>query len=344
MSKVLSVSENNYRVKVQSGGTITLDTGVYVGEVRITGNLIVDGDYTTINVSDMVVEDNIIVLNNGEAGAGITEGTSGLTIDRGSLTNAEFLFDESVDHYDPYSSNDISGTFVLQTDNGNRSGLQLSTIVMDGLHNLYFDIQNNINVLELINIDPDTYASQVFGSDPYPVDPSIIPFTNEDNYLLNKRYLQLYIQSGVVTPGMADVDKIYKADPPGSTTLKSRVQATTSSIQFFINENLRSTITASGLTVDKINVFDNTITNLGGGVNNLILTASNNQIEVNGVINLDDQVGEPAFQALTTRIYSLSQNTALNLTPGRTGIFFKNTITQDELVAKNRALLFSMLF
>lgn len=347
MSRVLNVSENNYKVKVQSGGTITLDTGVAEGIVRVTGNLIVDGEYTTMNVTNMVVEDNVIVLNNGESGSGITEGTSGVTIDRGTLDNAEFLFDETVSHYDPYKTptpGDINGTFVLQTANGDRSGLQLSTIVVDEQHNLYFDLQNTISALELVNIDPDTYASEVFGTDSYPADPSIIPTTDQDNYIVNKRYIQLFIQSGVVTPGMADVDKIYKAQPPGSTNLKSRVQATTSSIQFFINESLRSIITSSGLTVDNINVFGNTVTNLSG--NNLILTSSNNQVEVDGVINLDDQVGAPGYQSGTSRIYSLSQNDALELTPGRTGIFFKNTIAQnsDELVAKNRALLFSMLF
>lgn len=350
MSRVLSVSENNYKVKVQSSGTITLDTGEAVGDVIITGNLIVNGEYTTVNVTNMAVEDNIIVLNNGETGAGITEDTSGFTIDRGSLENAEFLFDETIAHYDPYTTptpDDILGTFVLKTANGNRSGLQLSTIVMDGEHNIYFDLKDSENVLELVNIDPDTYSLQIFGSDDYPSNPEIIPTTVQDNFLINKRYIQLYIQSGVVTPGMADVDKIYKAVPAGSSTIKSRVQATTlpgndGLIQFFINENLRAKIDSAGFTVDNVNVFTDTITNTAG--NNLILTSSNNYVEVNAVLRLDDQISSQLSSSGTTKIYSRSQLTALNQTPGKSGIFFTNTVNTDELVAKNRALLFSMLF
>ena len=45
MSKFVSVPNGNYTVKTQSGGTIRLDTGVAAGEVRVTGDLIVEGEY-----------------------------------------------------------------------------------------------------------------------------------------------------------------------------------------------------------------------------------------------------------------------------------------------------------
>ena len=84
MSKILKVSESDYRLKVVSGGNITLDTGTNVGVVTITGSLVVQGDYTTVNVSDLQIEDNTILLNKGESGSGVTEGTAGIQIDRGS--------------------------------------------------------------------------------------------------------------------------------------------------------------------------------------------------------------------------------------------------------------------
>lgn len=333
MARILNVSDNNYRIVVQNTGTITLDTGVAVGEVRITGNLIVDGEYTTVNVTNMTVEDNIIVLNSGELGAGITEVTSGLTLDRGTLPNAEFLFDESVDHYDPYTSADIAGTFVLRTDNGNKSGLQLSTIVRDGLHNISFDLQNStINVLEVVNVDPEIYSDLLIDADPLNPDPATL------NYIPNKQFIKNYIQSGVVTPGMADVDKIYKSS---GGLIKSRIQTYTTDIRFFVDETLRSVITSTGLSVDNINLYTDSITNTS---NNLRLTATNNNVEIDAVLNLDDQLSDPIFTSGKTKVYSRSQLTALAQTPGRTGIFFANTITSDELVAKNRALLFSMLF
>jgi hypothetical protein len=339
MSRVLNVSENNYRLRVQSGGTIILDTGIEVGDVRITGNLIIDGTYTTVNVTEMYVEDNTIILNNGEQGSGITEDTAGITIDRGSLTNAEFLFDETVQHYDPYSSTNLDGTFVLRTDDGHKSGLQLSTIRVDGEHNLYFDIKGTNKSLELVNTDAGAYATRVFGTDPIIGDPDItVPLTAQDNFIVNKRYVQMYIQAGNVTPGVADVDKItYRT---GGTIL-SRTQAYSNRLDFFINESLRSRINSFGLYVDNVNLFTDTITNT---TNNLVLTANNNNVEVDAIINLNDQLLSPGPLTGTTKIFSKSQLTTLAQTPGRSGIFFANNIASDELVAKNRALLFSMLF
>lgn len=367
MARIVNVSENNYRVRVQSGGNITLDTGDNVGEVRITGNLIVQGDYTTINVSDMKVEDNVIVLNNGETGSGITEGTSGLDIDRGQLDNAQFLFDESITHYDPYTSTDIDGTFVLKTADGHNSGLQLSTLVADGSHNLYVDMQDTTQVVELINIDPDTYANEVFGGDDSPEDPSLILVTPEDNYIVNKRYVKLYIQSGVVSPGMADVDKIYKSV---SGDVRTRIQAYPTDIQFYTTDLgsidpttpqlKRVKVANDGLTIVKsevtsvgfpatypitytesINLYDDTITNYSS---NLILTASTNNVILDGVFNLTDQITVPIASSGKTKVFSRSQLKSITDPPGNTGIFFANTITTDELVSKNRALLFSMLF
>lgn len=69
------------------------------GSVTITGDLVVNGDTVEQNVATMEVEDNIIVLNDGEGGSGVTEGTSGIEIDRGSLDNAQLVFDESNDRF-----------------------------------------------------------------------------------------------------------------------------------------------------------------------------------------------------------------------------------------------------
>ena len=40
-SKILALPNSDYTVKVQSGGTITLDTGLASGTVTVTGNLVV---------------------------------------------------------------------------------------------------------------------------------------------------------------------------------------------------------------------------------------------------------------------------------------------------------------
>ena len=328
MSKIVKVNDSNYRLVVQSGGTITLDSGVNVGGVLITGNLTVLGTTTTIDTAQMTIEDNIILLNKGEQGALITKGTSGIEIDRGSSPNALMIFDENVDHFDQIADDDISGTFVLRTENGATSGLQVGTILIDKNRpaDLIFDLQNTIRTLKIENSQGDTYEELLFP----------ISDTTKDDYIPNRKFITDYVEAGTVTPGMADVDKIYKTV---SGVEKTRVQTYATDIEFLVNSLLRAKIDQYGLFVDDIKIAGQTISNTTSS--NLVLTASNNYVEVDAILSLDDLAPGPTPGAVggTTKIYALA-----SAGPGKTGLFFSNVTTADELVAKNRALLFSMLF
>ncbi|KKM79489.1 hypothetical protein LCGC14_1349460, partial [marine sediment metagenome] len=65
----------------------------------IDGNLIVSGTQFIANVETVLIEDNLLVINNGEVGAGVTEGEAGIEVDRGSETNYRFMFNESNDYF-----------------------------------------------------------------------------------------------------------------------------------------------------------------------------------------------------------------------------------------------------
>jgi len=73
-------------------GTINLNSNTVVA-----GNLTVSGTTTTVSSTDTVLSDRMITLNDGEVGAGVTGRYSGLEIDRGSLDNAQIVFDENDD-------------------------------------------------------------------------------------------------------------------------------------------------------------------------------------------------------------------------------------------------------
>jgi len=95
--------------KLEAGGGITLtpsandkiitidSSGVFAGDVTIGGDLTVLGTTSTLDTVNMTIEDNIIILNSGETGAGVTLGSAGLEIERGTLTNAFWLWDETND-------------------------------------------------------------------------------------------------------------------------------------------------------------------------------------------------------------------------------------------------------
>ena len=67
--------------------------------IIIDGNLTVSGTTTSVETTNSTITDNIIVLNQGETGAGITAGSSGIEIERGSATNVSIVYDDTVDAF-----------------------------------------------------------------------------------------------------------------------------------------------------------------------------------------------------------------------------------------------------
>ena len=77
---------------VNSSDSVTLNTSL----VTVTGNLVVLGAQTAIETNNTTLKDNIIVLNDGEVGAGVTAGSSGVLVSRGTLTNVGLRWSETV--------------------------------------------------------------------------------------------------------------------------------------------------------------------------------------------------------------------------------------------------------
>lgn len=75
-------------------GNICSSTQIF-GNATILGNLTVLERMTTIQSSMTTFTDNKIVLNDGETGPGVTLGSSGVEIDRGSESNYHICFEES---------------------------------------------------------------------------------------------------------------------------------------------------------------------------------------------------------------------------------------------------------
>jgi hypothetical protein len=72
------------------------------GAKTFTGDVILGGPGTTVTVSadNLLIKDKVVILNNGEAGAGVGGGSpadAGITIDRGSLPDAVLQWNESTD-------------------------------------------------------------------------------------------------------------------------------------------------------------------------------------------------------------------------------------------------------
>lgn len=124
MSKVLRIQEGGYKIITEPGGEIRLDTGLGTGQVLVTGDLIVEGNRTELNVQTLDVEDRIIVINNvpGSTSNGIEpvsgDRTAGIEIRRGMEPAVRIIFDESLEPIYTQSTVINKGSFVLKdTDN-----------------------------------------------------------------------------------------------------------------------------------------------------------------------------------------------------------------------------------
>ena len=93
MARTLSTS-GNYSINAGAN-----DINLTASDVVVTGNLAVTGATTTITTTNTNITDNVIVLNKDESGAGVTAGTAGVEIERGSATNASIVWNEATDKF-----------------------------------------------------------------------------------------------------------------------------------------------------------------------------------------------------------------------------------------------------
>lgn len=80
-------------------GATSVTGGLTVDSLSISGNLNVSGDVFKIEAVDTTVKDNLVIINEGEVGEGVTKGKAGFHIDRGTAAGYEFIFDESDDMF-----------------------------------------------------------------------------------------------------------------------------------------------------------------------------------------------------------------------------------------------------
>ena len=74
-------------------------TDLILNNIIIKGNVTQEGSSFITEAETVEVSDNILLLNRGEVGSGVTKGISGIQVDRGDLTDYQFIFDESDDRF-----------------------------------------------------------------------------------------------------------------------------------------------------------------------------------------------------------------------------------------------------
>ena len=147
-------------VKTGTNANITLDTDFVI----ITGNLNVRGNTTIINSNTQTISDNIITLNQGEKGNGVSTlgTTSGIEIDRGPSTpggNVQIIWNET------YKTWQISGVTAGSPGDGTKysnistSSTGAGTVVFDDKAPVLGGNLNVNNFTIYANVAAGTYVT-----------------------------------------------------------------------------------------------------------------------------------------------------------------------------------------
>lgn len=98
---VTSVAGTANEITVSStAGAVTIglpDDITVGGTLTVTGNLVVNGTTTSLNVTELNVEDNIIILNSGVTGTPSLN--AGIEVERGTSANSSLYWDETADKW-----------------------------------------------------------------------------------------------------------------------------------------------------------------------------------------------------------------------------------------------------
>lgn len=90
------------------------------------GDLLVEGQSFVTEAETVEIKDNLLLLNKGEVGAGVTKGIAGLEIDRGTEPNYQIIFDESDNRFKAGEIGDIQCLALRDGDNSMVNGMFIS--------------------------------------------------------------------------------------------------------------------------------------------------------------------------------------------------------------------------
>lgn len=315
-------TNGDYNIKTAEGGIIKLDTGPGVGTVRVTGNLLVEGDTLTVSAENLNVNDNVITLNYGETGAGVTLRYSGIQIERGSETSAALIFDE----------NDNTWIFGLGTPetsfNYSDSKIRLKEIKTNA------DTDSG----DLTLIGSGTGVVKVAGTLNYEAQ------ITDDDDIPNKKYVDDAIQNNPTFQVLTNDSRVIVTDKETAGSLAYLTAQTgystfgESGISVIVDGQLNSQFFRNRTVIQDLEFLDNEITNNSTNTDISFRTQGTGKIKTNYAFQFEKIALTPASVSDSVIVYGADPGI------GTTGLWFVNSARSGELINKNKALVFSMIF
>ncbi len=338
MARIVKVQDTDYKISVNSGGTITLNTGDQIGTVLVTGDLTVLGNTTSIQTVNVEIEDKIILLNRGESGAGISPtglGEAGIQISRGSRPDAFLIFDESKNWLDTQSGTTRSGLFIAKNENDDLIGIQTNSITTAGYNlNLLGTGTAVVNVTGTVNYEEQVLDYTAPGLPP--IDPDIIPNIQAvtdyvgSYFTLNPPYkLQDSAKIGGVTVLYDSYLEISDFEADGGP----------SNLTLTLDNVINAAWFVDRFEVQNLKFYNATIESRLSNEDLVLRSDGTGCVGVDDHFKLYLQTEDPGSVANGVKLY------AKNEAQGGTGLYFVNSENkQDELISKRKAIVYSMIF
>jgi hypothetical protein len=351
-SRISNYGVDLLKYSVNNSGTIAFDASggevtITSNEVTINGNLSVMGESTTIESSELIISDNTITVNAGESGAGITLDEAGIIFDRGSLSDGEFFFQETKGFLNSQTGTHTIGAFVLQN--------QANALV--GLYTNYIGTTGN-NDLILLGDGPTVGGTNnavvtVTGTNDY--ERNIYSYTGnditfngsnsdrlatpgDDDALPNVRLLIDYVRSYHLYNFQA---KISSPAPVGNTEVEVFDTAAgdpVSKAAITIDGNTVVEVFGTQTNIEEIGISDNSIFPISVNDDLILSGAGTGSVQIPTRL-LFTKSSEPTAPADGVKLYSKVE------ADGGTGLYFVNeNSTRDEIISRNKALLYSIIF
>lgn len=337
MAKTVYLESGDYKIKVaDASNEITLDSAL----THITGDLKVEGETTTVNTTNLEIEDNNILLNKNEAGAGVGEGTAGVSIDRGTYANVQIIYDESIAWNNP-STQTVSqgpglqgpgyGSFKVSSADGNDI-LALRVANINNTNAIYFEPGGTGTLRLGGSIAPANYVSRM----------------TDDNDIPNKKYVDDEINAvviGTAFPRIGQGDSEIKITDNSTSGVTSKIEVRIDGTLLGLWEPTRFEIYQQTTDIGNVRIEGDTISGLNSN-QDLELVApgtgsvrANDSFVINNRPSVQDPAVDPLYDANGVKLYAKSPS------GGDTGLYFVNTNdTRGEVISKNRALLFGLIF
>jgi len=285
-----------------TGGTVSFAApgAVTFVDVLITGNLDVQGSSTAVDSTNTTIKDNIIVINQGESGTGITLNYAGIEVDRGLADNVQLRYNEITDAWQ--ITND--GSTFLNIFAG--AGTALENILEDTTPQLGGNLDVNGNSIVSTSNGNIVFAPNGTGD--------VLPGTDStyDFGATATRWANIYSDA-------IDATSI-------TGTLQTAAQTNITSVGTLNGLGVTGTVTVTGqLDVDNLSLNTNTVTATTGAIT--LTPAAGSAVNLDdtnitadgGVFTIVGQLDVDNININGNTISSTDANGAIILTPNGTG-------------------------